>query len=169
MAVAKLTEFKQATHIVGGGPAQHGICYYICNYVESHKDSPWKKPNNFAAAKLGVTRMRTVPLVNAGKAYNLRKVQQAGGYADNTPLRDNSIYRVELAVGAGAAVNHETMMLTGIGQLILFDPNYGFYHIDTIPPGAHHTAFENQLEALYGVGQVGSFGYQRTRKAFYAS
>ena len=167
MGATKLTEFNQATHIVGGGPAQRGICYYICNYVESHKDSPWNKPKDFAAAKVGVTRMRTVPLVAAGKAHNIKGLPQAGGYADASPLKDKSIYRVELAVGSGAAINHETMMLTGVREAILFDPNHGFYHLDTIPAGGYHTAFEDQMSDLYGTHQpVGSFGYKRTGRAF---
>jgi hypothetical protein len=166
MAVTKLTEFKQSTFIVGGGPAQRGICYYICEYMESNKDSPWKSPKDFAAAKVGVTRMRTVALVAAGKAANLQKLPQGGAYADATPLKDNSLYRVELAVGAGASINHETMMLTGEGEIILFDPNFGFYDIDAIGVGGYHTSFEAQLTTLYGATAVGSFGYSRKRKAY---
>lgn len=166
MAVTKLTEFEQATHIVGGGPAQHGICYYICDYVEAHKNSPWKSPKDFSAAKIGVTKMRTLALVNAGKAARLKSLPQLQGYNDAAPLRDNSIYRVWLAVGAAAGINHETMMLTGVNEIILFDPNFGFYHIDTIPAGGYHTAFEAQIAVLYGATPVGTFGYTRKRKAF---
>jgi hypothetical protein len=165
MAVTKLTEFKQAAHIVGGGPAKNGICYYICNYVEQHKDSPWLSAKNFEEARVNCTRMRTVPLVAAGKAGNLQQVPQAGNYNDATPLRDNSIYRCELAVGLAAAINHETAMLTGENEIILFDPNFGFYHVD-VAPGNHHEKFEQTLTALYGATPIGLIGYKRIKKAY---
>jgi hypothetical protein len=170
MAVTKLTELDQSKFLIGGGPAQHGICYYMCDYMENHVNSPWKKPASFVAAKTGVTRMPTVAVVNAGRSYSLRKVLQLDGYTDALPLKDNSIYRVWLEVDAGKGLtghpNHETMMLTGSGEIILFDPNFGFYHLDNIAGNAYHTAFETQLTTLYGATAIGTFGYKRKRKAF---
>jgi hypothetical protein len=166
MATTKLTEFNQSTHIVGGGPAQHGICYYICDYVQKHKDSPWSKASSFNEAKAFSTRLRTVPLVAAGKAANSKHFKpQNGGYADATPLKDNAIYRVEVAVGTNVGVNHETMMMTGNNEIILFDPNFGFFHIDTAPVG-HVAKFEQALTALYGTTTVTNFGYSKVQKAY---
>ena len=166
MPATKLTEFKQSTFIAGGGPAQYGICYYICDYLDRNSKSSWAKPKDFAAAVAAVTRMATVALVAAGKAASLKKVPQHAGYADAMPLQSNSLYRIEVAIGAGAGVNHEVMALTGVDKLILFDPNYGFYLIDTILAGGLAAAYVAQMTVLYGATAVGAFGYQRSRRAF---
>ena len=165
MPATKLTEFNQSTFIVGGGPARYGICYYICDYLDKNPNSPWVRPRDFAAAAAAVTRMATVSLVAAGKAASLKKVPQHAGYADAMPLLSNSLYRIEVAIGAGAGVNHEVMALTGVDKLILFDPNHGFYLLDAIPAGGLAAAYVAQMAVLYGVTAVGLFGYQRSRKA----
>ncbi len=166
MPATKLTEFNQGNFIVGGGPAQYGICYYICDYLDKNPKSAWVKPKDFAAAVAAVTRMATVALVAAGKAASLKKVPQHAGYADAMPLQSNSLYRIEVAVGAGGDINHEVMALTGVDKLILFDPNYGFYLIDTVPAGGFAGAYVAQMAVLYGAIAVGSFGYRRSRRAF---
>ena len=166
MPATKLTEFKQSTFIVGGGPAQRGICYYICDYLDNNPKSPWTRPTDFATAVAAVTRMATVSLVAAGKAASLKKVPQHAGYADAMPLLSNSLYRIEVAVGAGAGINHEVMALTGVDKLVLFDPNYGFYLLDAIPAGGFAAAYVAQMAVLYDGTTVGAFGYRRSRKAF---
>lgn len=165
MTCDKLTEFDQSKHIVGGGTAQYGICYYICEYLENHKDSVWAKGKDFNEIKVKSTRCRTQTLVAAGKAKNVKKDPQAGGYNATAPLDDGYIYRVWLAVGLAAGVNHETMMITGDSQILLFDPNFGFYHVHS-EGGGHVEKFESALTALYGTTPVGSFGYSKKRKAF---
>ena len=143
--------------------------YYAYDYMESHKDSPRPSPKDFATAKQGVTRMSSVGLVNAAKAANLRKAEQLPNCAATAavqPFKNNWVYRVGLAVGQGANVNHETMMLTGVNEILLFEPCFGFYHIDGIAPGGYHGTFEAQIAALYGNTPVSSFEYLAKRKAF---
>jgi hypothetical protein len=169
MPSTKLTEFNQSTFIKGGSkngsPAAGGICYYICDFLEKHKDSPINTTKSFAALKSKCTRMATHALVAAGKASNVKNLPQFGSYSDATPLKDNSLYRVEVAVGVGASINHETLMITGAGETIVFDPNYGFYHVD-ISPAGHAAKFEKTLKSLYGGSGIGKFGYKKIKKLY---
>lgn len=169
MPSTKLTEFKQSTFIKGGSqnknPAASGICYYICDFLEKHKDSPINTTKSFAALKAKCTRMSTHALVAAGKSSNMQKLPQFNSYSDATPLKDNCLYRVEVAVGVGAPINHETLMVTGSGETIVFDPNYGFFHV-AISPAGHAAKFEKTLKSLYGSSGIGKFGYKKVKKLY---
>ena len=75
MPSTKLTEFKQSTFIKGGSqnknPAASGICYYICDFLEKHKDVASKSNAaiNTESPAWGIDRLSILAL----KVYHMNE------------------------------------------------------------------------------------------------
>lgn len=170
MSLVKLKEIVQDTWLRnGGGPSRNGICYFMCNFIESNL-GPWSKPTTFAAAEAaGQNFAQGTAMMNYAKAQNLSKTQNAGYAAVAGALAANRIYRVELWVGPMAAAvgapNHEIIIITGADttSIVYFDPNFGFFK-PTLAANNNRQALEYYLNDQYGpTNKVGAFAYNNVR------
>mgnify|MGYP006159844549 CR=1 FL=1 len=77
MALIKLKEISQDTWLrSGGGPSRAGVCYYMCNFIESDLGT-WKKPDTFEnAVSLAKSFANGTAMMNYAKAQNLKKAPQ---------------------------------------------------------------------------------------------
>lgn len=170
MPLVKLKAIEQATWLrSGGGPERGGVCYYMCNFIESGK-GPWDNPGSFVNA---VTKAQDFGLgtamMNYAKSQNLRGAPQAGYAAVAGALTANRIYRGELWVGAANAVpgaaNHEIVIVTGNNDdIIYFEPNFGFYQ-PTQAGNNNRQALEYHINQQYQASgrQAASFAYYNVR------
>lgn len=176
MPLTKLKRIDQGTWInYGGGPSARGVCYYMCNFLESDKGI-WHKPGTFEAArKAAETFAAGTAMMNYAKAQNSRKAPQIGVYPIVAgALQNNRIYRVGLWFGptdqVPLAPNHEVILITGEGQdVIYFEPNFGFFQ----PSQAglnNREAVEYYINQQYGPDyHAGSFQYYNVRSITSAS
>ena len=131
MPNVKLLQLDQSAWLsyggVGGGPSRGGVCYYLCNYLESDV-SGWNSPGSFAVAISNAKNFVAVKAVNFAKAQSLRKAPQTDGSKYSaTTLNPNTIFRVGVYIGnvAGSPANHEMMAITGTGtDIVYFDPEF---------------------------------------------
>lgn len=133
MPAEPLKQIKQDTWLhSGGGPARGGVCYYMCNFIESN-GGPWNSPGSFDGAVEAAQNFGTgVAMMNYAKAQNLRKAPQRQYSRVDGALATNRIYRAGLWVGdLGTAVgepNHEIIIVTGNNnEIVYFEPNFGFF------------------------------------------
>lgn len=176
MALIKLKEISQDTWLrSGGGPSRAGVCYYMCNFIESDLGT-WKKPDTFEnAVSLAKSFANGTAMMNYAKAQNLKKAPQTQNYQNIgvNALAENRIYRAWLQVvdrtnpPANNLPNHEIIIVTGSGNLVAyFEPNFGFFQASN--DGMNNTqALEfliNQQYNQYNPNlSVRGFGYLNVR------
>jgi hypothetical protein len=146
------------------GYSSGGVCYYMCNFIESEK-GPWDQPNTFANAKAKAKSFSEYNAMMAfAKAQNLKAkagaahgiAQQAPGVAVAGALATGRIHRISLWIGAtneapanANSVNHESITVTGDGnEIIYFEPNFGFFS-PTETGASNRVAMENAIKAQY--------------------
>jgi hypothetical protein len=146
------------------GYSAGGVCYYMCNFVESEK-GPWDQPNTFANAKAKAKSFSEFNAMMAfAKAQNLKnKGGEAHGSAQQIPntaiagaLATGRIHRMAIWIGAANenpananSLNHAVMALTGDGNEILyFEPNFGFW-APKEDGASNRVALENAIKAQY--------------------
>lgn len=160
-----MKSFDQGSFLVGGGPASDGVCYYLCNYVES---KIWCA-QSYEKCLEAVNSFLPRAAVAYAKSQNVQSYRQKSYNSNLGTFSPMVLYRIELCIcSAGNQLtvpNHELIMVTGQRKVLFFDPNYGFYELvengGTITPAA----FENYLDTLYHPGQMaGGFGYRLVRK-----
>lgn len=170
MPLTSLKQIAQETWLhSGGGPSAGGVCFYMCNFIESTQGI-WNNPGTFAnAVNAAKDFAKGTAMMNYAKAQSLRRAPQSNYIAvGTTPLASNRIYRAELYVGAATsavgAPNHEIMIVTGSNNdVIYFEPNFGFFQASNT--GMNNTqAIEHFIAQQYGPNyRVGSFRYMSVR------
>lgn len=170
MPLVKLKSISQGTWLnTGGGPEATGLCYSMCNFIESDKGI-WSKPGSFANAVTAAQNFaQGTVMMNYAKAQTLRKSPYAiypGGMGG--ALTTNRIYRAQLWVGPIAtppgAINHEILIVTGNNNdIAYFDPNTGFFQASNA--GMNNAqAIEFFINQQYGpISHVGNFAYLNVR------
>lgn len=166
MQATRVKYFRQGVSLSGGGPASDGVCYYLCNYVES---KIWCKQSYEECLK-AVDSFVPDTAIKYAKSQNVQFYRQKSYNGNLSMFSSGVLYRIELCTySAGnlpTAPNHELIMVTGPrDRALFFDPNFGFYELvengGTLTPAA----FENYLDTLYRPGwQAGGFGYQLVRR-----
>jgi len=137
MALVKLKEISQDTWIhSGGGPSRDGVCYYMCNFIESNLGI-WNKPDTFQnAVNLAKNFAAGTAMMNYARTQNLKKAPQTPNYQNlgANALAENRIYRAWLQVvnrknpPTNTSANHEIIIVTGTGNSVAyFEPNFGFF------------------------------------------
>ncbi|MDR2814506.1 MAG: C58 family peptidase [Prevotellaceae bacterium] len=177
MALETLKTIGQGTWLnPGGGLSKGGVCYYMCNFLESELGI-WSKPESFAnAVNKAKDFGQGTAMMNYAKAQNSQgKVQQDGYAVVNGPLKNNRIYRVMLAVVEDGAEdtlspNHEMIAITGEGdEIVYFEPNFGFFR----PSDGNmnnREALEHFVNQQYaGKRQVTYFAYRDVRGIAHSS
>jgi hypothetical protein len=164
MANEKLKAFGQSQILGQYGYSHGGVCYYMCNFIESDK-GPWDQPNTFAAAKEKAKNFTEYnAMMNFAKAQNLKAKggaahgiqQNLQGVAVAGALANNRIYRIELWAGEANknpenadSIDHEIMAVTGTGaEIVYFEPNFGFW-APTEDGATNRVALENAVKAQY--------------------
>jgi hypothetical protein len=177
MPLVKLKAISQDTWLrSGGGPSRDGVCYYMCNFIESDLGI-WNKPMTFDKAIASAQNFADgSTMMSYAKAQNLRKAPQTGGYTDlgNAALEPNQIYRAWLQVvvdknnpPADNSPNHEIIIVTGANNSVAyFEPNFGFFQASNA--GMNNTqALEFFINQQYGEFnskmEVRGFGYLKVR------
>ena len=173
MPLVKLKEISQDTWLhSGGGPSRGGVCYYMCNFIESSLGI-WNKPGTFANAVTSAKNFaQGTAMMNYAKAQSLKKAPQTIGYTalNGAALQQNKIYRAWLHVESKTAPttdntpNHEIMIITGSGNdVIYFEPNFGFFQVSD-PTMNNTQAVEFFIKQQYGATyDVRNFGYLSVR------
>ena len=174
----KLKGIGQATFLGNLGYSSGGVCYYMCNFIESEK-GPWDQPKTFAAAKQsGKDFSQYAAMMNHAKAKNLearagKRLPQRDGYQNVAgALENNQIYRIWVWVGeAGKAprdaadVNHEIIAVTGAGdEVVYFEPNFGFF-APSAQGASNRVALERFIREQYTANNyhAENFGYRKVR------
>lgn len=142
MSLTKLKETSQITGLQsGGGLERNGICYFMCNFIESDL-GPWNRLDSFETAITKAERFEYwTTMINFAKAQSSKKspIKDLNQYQKVVgALEGNRIYRGALWVGktlpAGES-NHEIIMVTGTtdSDILYFEPNFGFFQSDFRP------------------------------------
>jgi hypothetical protein len=177
MPLVKLKAISQDTWLhSGGGPSRAGVCYYMCNFIESDSGI-WNKPMTFGNAVTSAQSFAAgTTMMSYAKAQNLRKAPQTEGYSaiGNTALSPNQIYRAWLQVVKDKnnppidnSPNHEIIIVTGTNnEVTYFEPNFGFFQASNA--GMNNTqALEFFINQQYGEFnsnmEVRGFGYLKVR------
>ncbi|WP_086933942.1 hypothetical protein [Agarilytica rhodophyticola] len=171
MPLTKLKSISQNTWLGNGkGPeARIGLCYYMCNFVES-ADEIWNKPDSFDNAISSAQNFSSATkMINYAKAQLTRKAPQIPVYPVVVgALENNRIYRGGLWFGLITNVigdpNHEFIIITGSNDdVAYFEPNFGFYQVSN--PGMNNReAVEHFINEQYGPGShTGNFQYNNVR------
>lgn len=180
MANEKLKEIKQGQFLGNLGYSKDGVCYYMCNFIESEK-GPWNRPGDFANAKQSAKSFsQYAAMMNFAKAKNLearagKRVPQEGQYPHVAGALDNDrIFRIEVWIGkegtapeSDHSVNHEIIAVTGAGsEVVYFEPNFGFFALSD--QGANRVALEAAIRAQYLAldpvhYHAENFGYRKVR------
>ena len=168
MPLTPLKQIQQDTWLhCGGGPARNGVCYYMCNFIDSDK-GPWNNPGSFANAVTAAQNFASgTAMMNYAKAQNLRKAPQEQYQIVPDALVTNRIYRAGLWVGANPPVsgdgNHEIIIVTGNNDdIIYFEPNFGFYQASN-PGSNNRQALEYFINQQYTGTPVANFRYYNVR------
>jgi hypothetical protein len=170
-----LTPLKQISQTLwlntGKGPEREGLCYYMCNFIESD-NGPWNRPGSFANAVTAAQNFaQGTAMMNYAKAQNTRHMPQRNGYipVDHSALANNRLYRVELYIGPAQELpglpNHEILVVTGNDKdVIYFDPNFGFFQASDDNLN-NRQALEGWIKHYYaGSNQQAAFlGYRDVR------
>lgn len=166
MRATRVKSFRQDSLLSRGGPASGGVCYYLCNYVES---KIWCV-RSYKECLEAVGSFVPGTAMNYAKSQNVQSYRQKSYDGPLTTFRSTVLYRIGVCIyPAGnllSAPNHELIMVTGPrDRALFFDPNFGFYELvengGTLTPAA----FENYLDTLYRPGwQAGSFDYRLVRR-----
>ena len=170
----KIKGINQNTWLhAGGGPSAGGICYGMCNYIES-KDGPWYQSNNYGNAVQNAGDFTAITaMMNFAKSQQLRKSPfQISDGVENGALAFNRLYRMTIWVGkANVPVvdrerNHELIVSTGSNneEIVYFDPNFGFYHPTEVGMN-NREALEHHISQMYAVNNdvIGLYGYSNIR------
>jgi hypothetical protein len=160
MPLEELKKIDQDTWLhSGGGPEGRGVCYYMCNFIES-AHGPWHQPGSYdQALESAMTFGRGTAMMNYAKSKNLRKAWyrplRAGGYRrERGRLKWNRIYCVRLWVGergcCSESQNHEIILVTGRGndEIVYFEPSFGFFQ-PTEPGWNNRMALEGWIDWQY--------------------
>jgi hypothetical protein len=152
----------------GGGLSKYGVCYYMCNFLESDLGI-WNEPGSFINAVESAKNFgQGTAMMNYAKSQNSQKQPQANPnlYRVLDRLDQNSIYRVQLFVGTPipnrGEVNHEIIAVTGDNdEIVFFEPNFGFYQ----PQEGNHNRedLESAVQQLYTQDNVYNFEYYKVR------
>jgi hypothetical protein len=172
MGLVSLKKITQDTWLKnGGGPSRDGVCYYMCNFLESDLGI-WNKPGTFVAAVSSAQNFAAgTTMMNYAKAKNLKPAQTAGytQIVAGVALAANRIYRAELWVGAiGDAIgepNHEIIIVTGNNNdIVYFEPNFGFFQASDAGKSNAQAIefFINQQYGAYNM-KAGNFKYMNVR------
>jgi len=172
MELIKLKEIAQNTWLrSGGGPEKNGVCYYMCNFIESEKGI-WTKFEKFEdGVNLAKNFTQGTAMMNTAKVQNLRKAPQEGYASVLGALENNRIYRGQLWVGkkgeTSTLANHEILIITGVGNSVaFFEPNFGFYQIVNADKDKNNRqSLEHFIAQLYSAANynVATFGYKNVR------
>ncbi|MCL6591595.1 MAG: hypothetical protein K6U80_16795 [Firmicutes bacterium] len=168
MPLTKLKAVEQNTWLrSGGGPERDGVCYYMCNFIESDQ-GPWDNPGSFANALSSARDFgQGTAMMNYAKAQNLRKAPQnpLELYQNlmGNALEADRIYRGCLWVGKEnerpGMPNHEIIIVTGAvnNDIVYFEPNFGFFQ-PSEPTLNNREALEYWINQQYrGSGWVADY------------
>lgn len=172
MSSVKLKAISQDIWLrYGGGPSRGGVCYYMCNFIESDKGI-WNNPGTFANAHTAAQNFaQGSGMMAYAKAQNLRKAPQLPetDYATiHQKLEENHVYRVAVWVGLDphsiGNTNHEVLVITGDGdKIIYFEPNFGFFEASNSNMN-NREAFEYCVNQQYNPDcHAGNFKYFKVR------
>lgn len=171
MSILSLKNISQGTWInTGGGPeARIGLCYYMCNFIESNQGI-WNAPATFQnALKTAQNFAQGTAMINYAKAQLTRNAPQIATYASTTSaLLNNRLYRCCFWFGPTTSPigipNHEILILTGNNDdVIYFEPNFGFFQPSNIGMN-NRQALEYYISQQYGgTMHVGNFEYLNIR------
>lgn len=172
MPLESLKKISQDTWLhSGGGPSAGGICYYMCNFIESSQGI-WNNPGSFANALTSARDFaQGSTMMSYARAQNLRKLEQEdlSSYAAvNGTLPVNRIIRIALEVGNnGGQPNHEMVAITGDNNdIVYFEPNFGFFRPSEVNMNNRQALehFVNQQYVALGNGLTAShFVYHNVR------
>lgn len=168
MPLTKLKAISQDTWLhSGGGPSRDGVCYYMCNFIESDK-GPWNNPGSFANAVTAAQNFaQGTAMMNYAKAQNLRSAPQQFYNPVAGTLDNNRIYRAELTLNKQGKFfgHHEIVIVTGNNNdIIYFEPNFGFFQASDSGLN-NRQALESYIAQQYKDSglQVSGFGYYNVR------
>lgn len=139
-----IKQFNTLLMLQGGGPSAGGACYYMCEYLRSHRRSPWVRATTFDEARRLSAICSEMEMNHYARSRNM---QNANGHLEqdfaNTDitqqhldglipngLQPNRVYRIDATVGVmednlhGGL--HEINILSDFNRMLIFDPNIGF-------------------------------------------
>ncbi|MCG7561460.1 MULTISPECIES: hypothetical protein [Pseudoalteromonas] len=170
----KIRSIKQNTWLhAGGGPSAGGVCYGMCNYIES-KDGPWFQANNYENAVKNARDFTAITaMMNFAKSQQVRNSPfHISDGIENGELAFNRLYRMTIWVGKTSvpkpkrARNHELIVCTGSNhdEIVYFDPNFGFFHPSEAGKN-NREALEYCIARMYADNNsdVDLFGYTNIR------
>lgn len=170
MATTRIHAFSQATML---SPYDRGTCYWQCTYVSTNQSLWGGSAFTYATAVDRAREFRSYQaIINYSRARRVNAPEQEDYSNVDGTLTGRRVYSIALYVGQSWGTgpsplsNHEAICATNAAgtEVCVFDPNLGFYLIDTTDGGNNRQALETGLGALYGNGvQLGAFQYQVRR------